>query len=57
VENVNECNDLAFTPCVREVDIIHLRSFAPKKAIFLEDKLPWFVVDESSVGPETPKTE
>jgi hypothetical protein len=26
---------------------IHLRSFAPQKAIFLEDKLPWVTIDKS----------
>ena len=31
--------------------------FAPQKVIFLEDKLPWVVVDESLPSfPKTPKT-
>jgi hypothetical protein len=31
--------------------------FAPKKAIFLEDKLPWVVIDESLPSfQKTPKT-
>ena len=31
-------------------------SFAPQKAIFLEDKLPWVVINESLPSfPKTPK--
>jgi hypothetical protein len=31
--------------------------FAPQKAIFIEDKLPWVVIDESLPSfPKTPKT-
>ena len=34
------------------------RRFAPQKAIFLEDKLPWVVIDKSLPSfQETPKTE
>jgi hypothetical protein len=32
-------------------------SFAPQKGIWLEDKLPWVVIDESIPSfPKTPKT-
>jgi hypothetical protein len=32
-------------------------SFAPQKAIFLEDKLPWVVIDKSLPSfPKTPKS-
>jgi hypothetical protein len=33
------------------------KSFAPQKAIFLEDKLPWVKLDESLPSfPKTPQT-